>query len=171
MQKAKKKVLKEIRNKIEIAGERLAFAISYLKSSSFRGSKFWLLLIDEATSVVWSYFLRRKSETQRELLEFIQTMKAQDSGRVKFVRCDNSPENKSLAAEVQKKGWDVQFELTAPGTPEENGKVERTCATLWGRSQAVLNTANLSTEMRSRCWTECAKYVSQVHNAKVKSKK
>jgi hypothetical protein len=76
-----------------------------------------------------------------------------------------------LAAEVQKSGWEVQFEFTAPGTPEENGKVERTYATLWGRARAVLNTANLSAEMRSGLWTECANYVSQIHNATVKSMK
>jgi hypothetical protein len=67
MGKAKKKQLKkDSRNKSAKGGERLGFDISYLKNSSFGGSKFWLLIVDEATSMVWSYFLRRKSETEKK---------------------------------------------------------------------------------------------------------
>jgi hypothetical protein len=172
MGKAKRKKLKkQSLNRSERSGERFGFDISYLKNSSFGGSKFWLLVVDEATSMVWSYFLRRKSETQKAMLEFIQTMKSQNTDRAKYIRCDNSPENKKLASEVLKKGLDVVFEFTAPGSPEENGKVERTYATMWGRARAVLNTANLSGELRSGLWAECAHYVSQVHNITIKAGK
>jgi hypothetical protein len=66
--------------------------------------------------------------------------------------------------EVNKRGLKVNFEFTAPGTPEENRKVERTYATLWGRARAVLNNANLTAELRGGLWTECANYVSKMHN-------
>jgi hypothetical protein len=62
----------------------------------------------------------------------------------------------------------VNFEFTAQGTPEKNGKVERTYANLWGRARAVRNNANLSAELRSGLWTEYANYVSQMHNVTVK---
>jgi hypothetical protein len=127
--------------------------------------------VGEATSMVWSYFLRRKSETEKRMLEFILTMRARDQDMVKFIRCDNSPENKRLAEEVDKRGLKLNFEFTAPGKPKEKGKVERTCATLWGRARAVLNNANLTAELRSGLWTECANYVSQMHNVTVKSGK
>jgi hypothetical protein len=45
MGKAKKNhPKKESRNKSAKGGERLGFDISYLKNSSFGGSKFWLLM-------------------------------------------------------------------------------------------------------------------------------
>jgi hypothetical protein len=57
MGKAKRKSLKkESSNKSAKGGERLDFDISYLKNSSFGGSKLWLLIVDEITSIVWSYF-------------------------------------------------------------------------------------------------------------------
>jgi hypothetical protein len=52
--------------------------------------------------------LRRKSETEKRMLEFILTMRAQDLEKMKF-RCDNSPENKRLAEEVEEKGVEGEF--------------------------------------------------------------
>jgi hypothetical protein len=97
-------LMRKANSKSANGGERFGFDISYLKNSSFGGSKFWLLVVDEVTSMVWSYFLRRKSETQKKVLEFILIMKAWDQEMVKFMRCGDSPENKRLAKEVEKKG-------------------------------------------------------------------
>jgi hypothetical protein len=125
--------------------------------------------VNEATSMVWGYFL--KSKTQKKMLEFILIMKTRDQEIVKFMRCDNSPKNKRLAEGFEKKRLKVNFESTAPGTTEENEKDEGMYETLWGRAQAVLNMADLSVELRSGLWTECANYISQMHNAKVKAGK
>jgi hypothetical protein len=40
--------------------------------------------------------------------------RARDQEMVRFMRCDNSPENKRLAEEVNKRGLKVNFEFTAP---------------------------------------------------------
>jgi hypothetical protein len=80
------------------------------------------------------------------VVEFIKITKAKDSKMVKYLSCDNSPENKGILKELQKKGLETQFKFTAPGTPEENGKVERMFATLWGRSRAMMNQADLDEE-------------------------
>jgi hypothetical protein len=57
--KARKKNLKSnSMNKSTKAGERFGFNISYIKNDSFGGSKYWLLIVDEFSSMVWSYFLR-----------------------------------------------------------------------------------------------------------------
>jgi hypothetical protein len=53
--------------------------------------------------------LRRKSETEKRVLECILTMKAGDQEMVKFMRCDNSPENERLAEEVEKRGFEGEF--------------------------------------------------------------
>jgi hypothetical protein len=46
------KLKKESSNKSAKGGERLGFDISYLKNSSFGGSKLWHLIVDEATSMI-----------------------------------------------------------------------------------------------------------------------
>jgi hypothetical protein len=83
-------------NKSTKAGERFGFNISYVKNDSFGGSKYWLMIVDEFSSMVWSYFLRRKTESTRKMVKFIEITKAKDSNMVKYLRCDNYPENKGI---------------------------------------------------------------------------
>jgi hypothetical protein len=101
------------------------------------------LIVDEVTNMMWSHFLRRKPEASRKVIEFVTELKTKDANMVKFIRCDNLGENHALKQEIKKKGFNLQFEFTAPGTPQENGKVERAFATLWGRTRAMLNQAKL----------------------------
>ena len=49
-------------NQASKLGERIAIDISSVKSISYGGSKFWLLLQDEYTGYLWSFFLSAKSE-------------------------------------------------------------------------------------------------------------
>jgi hypothetical protein len=77
MAKAKQKALKKVSlNKSVMAGERLGFDISYLRNPSFGGSKYWLLFVDEFTSVKWSVFLRRKSDAIRAVVSFVKDLTA-----------------------------------------------------------------------------------------------
>jgi hypothetical protein len=70
-----------------------------------------------------------------------------------------------------KKGFDTQFEFTAPGTSEENGKVERMFATLWERLRARMNQANLDKDFQSELWTECANCATQMSNIMIRKYK
>jgi hypothetical protein len=170
--KARKKNLKSnSMNKSTKSGERFGFDMSYIKNDSFGGSKYWLLIVEEFSSMVWSYFLRQKTESTRKKVEFIKIMKAKDSNMVKYLRCNNSSENKGILKELQKKGLETQFEFTAPGTPEENGKIKRMFAMLWGRSRAMMNQANLNEEFRIGLWTKCVNCATQMNNILVRKNK
>jgi len=46
------------------------------------------------------------------------------------------------------------YEFTARGTPQQNGKLERKLRTLWSRTRAMMNGANLQGEMRGNLWAE-----------------
>ena len=48
-------------------GDRLFMDISHVAGKSNGGSKYWLLVIDEATQFQWSYFLRTKKETKNHI--------------------------------------------------------------------------------------------------------
>jgi len=165
MAKAKQKGLKKTSsNKSIIPGERLGFDISYLRNPSFGGSKYWLLFVDECTSMKWSLFLRRKTDAIRAVVSFVKDLQAGNPDMVKFLRCDNSGENESIRKTFEKEGVKVQMEFTAPNTPQENGKVERAFATLWGRTRAMLNNACFDEEHRQGLWTECARCATMLSN-------
>ena len=46
-------------------GERLMFDVSSIKRKSFGGAKFWLLIMDDATGFIWSYFIRRSQKCHK----------------------------------------------------------------------------------------------------------
>ena len=71
-----------------IAGERLGFDISSIQDLSLGGSKYWLLVVDEASSMCWSFFLKRKAETSTKIHGLICELKDRFNKVVKFLRCD-----------------------------------------------------------------------------------
>jgi len=127
MAKARRVVLpKEAKNKSTIPGERLCIDISSVKKENKKKvGKFWLLVVDEATGMKWSFFIKQKSDQVEILQAFILELKAKHNRTVKFIRCDNAGENYSLQRELEKKGLGITFEFTARNTPQQNGKVER----------------------------------------------
>ena len=161
-----KNIPKEIpaENKSKNPGERLFMDISSIKAHSFGGAKYWLLIMDEATGYCWSYFLKKKSETKTHLTALIKHLKETLKYQTKFVRCDNAGENMRAEQKCLKDGLGVTFEYTAPNTPQQNGRVERKVATLYGRVRSLLNAACLSTEFRKGLWAECARTATYLDN-------
>ena len=65
---------------------------------------------------------------------------------VKFVRCANAGENKSVEKAANGRLWklNLTFEYTARHTPQQNHLAELGLATLANRARAMLNRANIS---------------------------
>ena len=62
---------------------------------------------------------------------------------IKKIRLDNSGENRSLEKECNKQNLGVIFEITAPGTPQQNTVVERRIPALKARARAMLIQAGI----------------------------
>ena len=62
------------------------------------------------------------------------------------------------------------FEYTARNTPQQNGKVERAFATLFGRVRAMLNQADMDRAKRDMIWTEAAATATKLENILVDKK-
>ena len=152
-----------------IAGERLGFDISSIKDVSLGGSKFWLLVVDESSDMCWSFFLKGKGETHIKIHGLICELRDRFNKMVKFLRCDNAGENKKTEEYLKEKGIGIQFEYTAPNTPQQNGKVERKFATLYGRIRATLNSLG-DDELRTKLWAEAAAMMTLMENISVKKK-
>ena len=64
----------------------------------------------------------------------ISSMRCPNTSRhkiqVKIIRCDNAGANKVLERESAKNELGIIFEYTAPGTPQQNGVVERAFVTV-----------------------------------------
>jgi transposase InsO family protein len=45
---------------------------------------------------------------------------------------------------IIKSELNVKFEISAPGTPQQNGTVERAFATLFGKTKSMLNVARIT---------------------------
>ena len=146
-------------------GERLAMDISSIKATSYGGSKYWLMVQDEYTGYIWSRFLKAKSELPQEMFKLIHFIKKVFNIEIKNIRCDNSGENEAFKIMMDEtKGFNINFEFTAPYTPEMNGKIERKFATLYGKARSMLNAARLPHNLREGLWAQCAKTASQLEN-------
>ena len=112
------------------------------------------------------FFLPHKDDLPQVMLQWLKQITSQ----VKCFRCDNAGENKSFQSLLKKK-WKyyIKFEYTAPNTPQQNGKIERKFATLYGRIRFVLNAAGSPAFLRSRLWSYAAKCVTQLENTIVDS--
>ena len=106
--------------------------ISSMRKPSTGGRQHWLMLVDEATKYKKSFFLKKKNEQVKPIIDWIKALNARHEIQVKIIRCDNAGENKVLETESDKNDLGIIFEHTAPGTPQQNGVVERAFATVMG---------------------------------------
>ena len=149
--------------KCTVAGEKLHMDITSIKARSFGGAKYWLLVLDEATGYCFSFFLQRKKDTPKTILQLIKHLRTKGK-YVKKIRCDNAGENQKTEEVCKELGLGIDFEYSAPNSPQQNGRVERKFATLYGRVRSMLNGAHLTPSLRSGLWAECAHTATYIDN-------
>jgi len=155
---------REAKNQSTTPGERIMIDISSVKSTGNSTSgRFWLLVVDEATSMKWSFFLKTKSQQVTVLQSFLKTLKEIDHP-VKYIRCDNAGENYSLKKQLDHQGSGIRFEFTARNTPQQNGKVERAFASLYGRMRSMMSSAGLDDAQKYKLWKEAAATATKLDN-------
>ena len=82
----------------------------------------------------------------------------------KIIRCDNAGENYVLERESDKNELGIIFEYTAPGTPQQNGVVERAFVTVMGKARAMMNYAGFTMAKRQQLWCEAAQTSTMLDN-------
>jgi transposase InsO family protein len=121
------------------------FDISSVKVPSTGGNKYWLLVMDEYSGFLWSYFFRYRDDLTATMTDFVKQFPRKfDNKNIVRVRCDNAGENKAFQATLNEDmPYEIQFEFTAPYTPQQNGRIERKFATLYGKIRALTTAAQL----------------------------
>ena len=69
-----------------------------------------------------------------------------------------------MERESDKNELGIIFEYTAPGTPQQNGVVERVFVTAMGRARAMINHAGFTMAKRQQLWCEAAHTATLLDN-------
>jgi hypothetical protein len=70
-------ISKSTNPRCQVPGQQLFIDISKLSHQSTVGSSFWLLILDDATNVAWSIFLRHKDDQYERILHLIRSLQQQ----------------------------------------------------------------------------------------------
>jgi hypothetical protein len=98
------------------------------------------------THILVDLFLKTKDEQVQVIIRHLIQMTNEEKVKADFIRCDNSGENHDLQNQINDKHPNLvcQYEFTAPDSPQQNDKVERKFATLYGRVRVMLNEAGFN---------------------------
>lgn len=119
---------------------------------SIGGKRYFMTIIDEFTRHPDIRFLKKKSEVDQSLRNWIAGAERFHERKVKCVRSDNGGEyiSKSLQDFFAASG--IRHETTAPDSPEQNGLAERMNRTIMDRVKAMMADGKFS----SGFWAEIA---------------
>ena len=143
-----------------------------METESIIGRKrYYLLIVDTYTNMMFVYFLRHKNDGTDALINFIRWAENQTSKTVKIIRSDGGGEfiNKRLKGFAKVKGFTI--ETTIRYTPEQNGKVERANRTIIQSARSSLLGAMGTTisdptypKLGLNLWAEAVNYAVEVRN-------
>ena len=102
--------------------------ISLMRKPSMGGRQHWVILVDEATKYKKSFFLKKKNEHVKPIFDWI---KARHEIQVRIIRCDNAGAKKYWK-QSQTRILGLFLNTQPPGTPQQNGVVERAFVTVMG---------------------------------------
>jgi Integrase core domain. len=122
-------------------GELLAVDLTGPFPPDIHKNQHMAVACDDATGHSWSKPIQSKPELKEFAKELLQDLKRREI-KVNRIRCDNALEKKYLTPLCHE--YNLGLELTAPHTPQFNGKVERCIAKIWKSTKAVLTAARLS---------------------------
>ena len=130
-----------------------------------------LIVADEFSDCSHSFFLKRKSDQIELFPIWTKELKAKYGIDIKYIRLDNSGENRSPQNESEKQNLGIIFEFSAPGAPQQNSVVERKIPTLMGRSRAMMLTAGFSQQDKRNFWCEVISTATKLDNIMVRKER
>ena len=144
--------------------------ISSMTQASSGGNKHWASMVDEATKYKKSFFLKKKNDQIKVIIDWLKELKNKYKIKVQQIRMDNAGENKMLARCCDRNEMGIKFEYTAPGMLQQNRVVERAFVTLIGRGRAMMNHARFTVKKRQEMWCEAAQAATMLDNVLVQEK-
>ena len=133
-----KKKLKQLPTR---PGYRIFIDISSFNHTSRGGNRHWLIVVEEFSDCVHSFFLNKKSDQIKILPMWIKGIAKKHRIEIKRIRLDNSGENKSLQKECDKQNLGIIFLVySARNTSTKlNSRKKNTCSD--GESKSYANSS------------------------------
>lgn len=123
------------------------------------GARCVLTLIGDYFNFVTIFLLKRKSEAEKALKDYISFMKNKGTP-VQILRSDNGREFSFNHTQDLLKDIDIEWNPTAPHNPNQNGNAERNFRTLFERVKAILH----HEKMPRGFWRKAIDYVCYLKN-------
>ncbi|KAA8490657.1 Retrovirus-related Pol polyprotein from transposon TNT 1-94 [Porphyridium purpureum] len=117
-----------------------------LTPSSFDDHRYFLVVVDECSSLSVVHLLERKSEAGEMLLRTLKYLETTLGAKAKRVRSDKGGEFASLYVQRHLQDSGITWENTSAYTPELNGMAERMNRTLLEKVRSLLFDSNLPLE-------------------------
>ncbi|KAM1032295.1 hypothetical protein ACFX2I_035891 [Malus domestica] len=121
-----------------------------MRNESTGGNKYFMLIVDDATRMIWVYFLRYKSDAFSCFKKFKAMTELQTGLKVKCLRSDRGGEFLSSEFNHFCDTEGIQRQLSLAYTPQQNGVVERKNRTVIEMAKSMLH----DKEMPYYMWAE-----------------
>lgn len=118
------------------------------------GNKFFLLLVDDFTRMMWIYLLKSKDEALKMVKKFKLQVEKGTEKRVKMLRSDRGGEFCSRLFEEFCDENGIARQFTVPYSPQQNGIVERRNRTVVEMARSLLKQMKLSLNL----WGEAVRH-------------
>lgn len=124
------------------------------------GNRYFMLLVDDYSRVMWAYMLATKDEALENFKKFRALVETSTEHKVKMLRTDRGGEfcSNRFAAYCEDTG--VARQYTAPYTPQQNGVVERRNRTVVAMARSFLK----EMKVPSFLWGEAIRHSVYVLN-------
>ena len=116
------------------------------------GARYIMALTDDTTDVTFAYYLKLRSEIPYYLQKFVTYMKTKGI-TIQYMKSDLELRSQKVENLFTEHG--IEWEPTAPDSPQQNGVAERTFRTLFERVRAILHDSG----MPQKFWAEAVAYV------------
>lgn len=122
--------------------------------ATLAGNKYFLLLVDDFSRMMWVYMLKEKSDAFNAFKKFKSVVENECDSKIKTLRTDRGGEflSKEFTSFCEDEG--IQRHLTAPYTPQQNGVVERRNRTVMATTRSLLKIMHVPRSM----WGEAVRH-------------
>ena len=118
-----------------------------ISPSTLGGSRYFLLIVDDFSRLMWVSMLKSKSDALTEFKRFKALAEAEQDTHIKCLRSDRGGEFTSEAFADFYIAHGIKRQLTAPYSPQQNGIVERKNRTILSLVRSMLKEKSLPREL------------------------
>lgn len=131
-----------------------------MQTATPSGKKYMVTFIDDFSKYTVVELLREKSETFEKFKEYVEMCKTMFNSKPKFIRTDRGGEYMDNDFIKYMKAEGIQYNRTAPSTPQQNGVAERKNRTLIEMARCML----IESGMAKTFWGEAVIMANYIQN-------